>query len=327
MTDMSLPHGSGVSVVVTTYNYERFIIDALDSVLAQTLQPFEVVVIDDGSTDDTARIVAAFADRGVRYVRQSNGGAAAARNRGIRETTGDLVGFLDADDIWLPTKLERQVEYLARNPDAVMVSGQKIWWDFERDTRRIEVIRELDGSKQRREICITNTVGNPSMVLVRRDAIRRAGPFDETLRWGQDWEFFIRIASLGRVGVDVDPVIIYRWHDGGLSHERRSERLSVLHSISRRAIANYERRWLRLPLRARAWSAVEFERARLTRKTGDPWRKQALHAIRSLAAYPWSNGRTKAALVARVVIGETGYRGIRDRMRSFRSPGIRRFTG
>lgn len=301
----------GVCAVITTFNYERFIADALDSVLAQTLPPDEIVVIDDGSTDNTAKVVEAYTERGVRYVYQENSGAGAARNRGLRETTSPLVAFLDADDMWLPGKLDMQVALLRAHPDAVMASGQKIWWDVRRDRRFIEQVQELEPARQRREICIDNTVGNPSMALIRREAIERVGEFDAGLRWGQDWELFIRLANAGRIVVAPEPVILYRWHAGGLSHENRAQRLGVIHSISRRAIATYEPRWYRLVLRLRAWSSVEFERARLSQKRDETRRTQLWHAVRALVVFPLSKGGEKAKLVVRMIIGEPVYQQLR----------------
>ena len=98
-----------VSAIITTYNYGRFIEGAIDSVLHQTRPPDEVVVVDDGSTDDTAAIVARYRSRGVRYIYQQNAGAGSARNRGIQATSGELVAFLDADDRWLPDKIALQL--------------------------------------------------------------------------------------------------------------------------------------------------------------------------------------------------------------------------
>src|SRR4051812_7579356 len=103
---------SGVSAIITTYNYERYIARAIDSVLGQTSPPDEVVVVDDGSTDRTAEAVEPFLARGVRYIRQAHAGAGAARNRGLLETNCELVAFLDADDRWLPDKLTLQLDHL-----------------------------------------------------------------------------------------------------------------------------------------------------------------------------------------------------------------------
>src|SRR4051794_5813716 len=109
-----------VSVVIPTYNYARFIERALVSVLGQTHRPAEVLVIDDGSTDETATVVDRYATR-VRYLRQENSGVSAARNAGVESSTGDLVAFLDADDEWVPNKLELQVEALTKRPEAGLV--------------------------------------------------------------------------------------------------------------------------------------------------------------------------------------------------------------
>ena len=195
-----------------------------------------------------------------------------------------------------------------------MASGQKIWWDVRRDERFIEAIHQLDPVRQRREICINNTVGNPSMALIRRAVVDRVGAFDDSLRWGQDWELFIRLASAGPIVVADEPVILYRWHVGGLSHENRAKRLGVIHSISRRAIASYEPRWYRPVLRLRAWSSIEFERAQLSLKLREPRSKQLWHALRALVTFPLSRGGEKAKLVARVMIGERQYQRLRRRV-------------
>src|SRR5438309_10234328 len=109
-----------VSVVIPTYNHARFLTRAVDSVLAQTLSPAEVIVVDDGSTDETHAVLARFGGR-VRAIRQENGGVAAARNNGVRMSTGHLLAFIDADDIWLPDKLRCQVERFIAEPDLGLV--------------------------------------------------------------------------------------------------------------------------------------------------------------------------------------------------------------
>ena len=124
MTDASLPR---ISCIVPVYNGEKYLSEALDSIFAQTLGAFEVVVVDDGSTDSTSSVVTRY--RGVKYVRQDNAGPSAARNRGIRESGGDLLAFLDADDLWHPGKLERQAERFAARPelDISLVHARNVW--------------------------------------------------------------------------------------------------------------------------------------------------------------------------------------------------------
>ena len=108
-----------VSVVIPTYNCSRFVGDAIESVLAQTRVPDQIIVVNDGSTDDTAAVVQQYRDGRIVYIEQANGGIAAARNRGLSIATGDYIGFLDADDRWLPSMLERQLALLERQPDVI----------------------------------------------------------------------------------------------------------------------------------------------------------------------------------------------------------------
>jgi glycosyltransferase involved in cell wall biosynthesis len=311
-TSSATPAGN-VSVVVTTYNYANYIADALDSVLGQTHPPGEIVVIDDGSTDDTVTVVARYADAGVRYVRQENLGAGAARNRGIAETTGDLIAFLDADDIWLPDKLEHQVDYLAQHPDAVLVSGQMIWWHVRKDTRHVERFGVGSARDPRRELVVRNVVGNPSMTLIRRSALERAGWFDASLRWGQDWELFIRLARVGAIGWLADPVITYRWHGGSLSHGSRWDRLDLLWRIACRAAATHEPAWERVVLRERAWSLLEFDRARLVLSDGGPRLRQLRHACLAFVVWPFDDTRERATFAIRSLIGERIYDALREK--------------
>jgi hypothetical protein len=153
------------------------------------------------------------------------------------------------------------------------------------------------------------------MTLVRRSAISQAGEFDASLRWGQDWEFFIRLSRVGDIGFLSDPVVKYRWHPSNLSHNRRWERLDVVHGISRRAIARHEPPWERTVLRLRARSAIEFDRARLSLRLGKPRWQRILHALLGLIVYPFERTSAKAMLAVRSLLGEPTYRLIRRRMR------------
>ncbi|QYO66339.1 glycosyltransferase family 2 protein [Leptolyngbya sp. 7M] len=109
-----------ISVVIPTYNYGRYIAEAIGSALGQSLAPAEIIVVDDGSADDTAAVVAGFGDA-VKYIRQENAGVSAARNRGVAGSSGELIAFLDADDIWEPTKLEKQAALFRADSDIGLV--------------------------------------------------------------------------------------------------------------------------------------------------------------------------------------------------------------
>ncbi len=112
-----------VSVVIPTYNRGHTVCEAIESVLAQTFGDFEVIVVDDGSADDSAEKIAAIRDSRVRYIRQSNAGVSAARNRGVAEARGEIISFLDSDDLWKPEKLTHEVRFLEEHPEVPAVFG------------------------------------------------------------------------------------------------------------------------------------------------------------------------------------------------------------
>lgn len=195
-----------VSVVIPTYNSGPLVFEAVDSALAQTRPAHEIIVIDDGSTDDTAERIARFGDR-VRYLRQANGGVSSARNRGIAEATGELIGFLDADDVWHPRKLEIQVSAMAANPQLGLLGAATFEWPavahpiIEGELKPVEIRFEELLAKNR---FVTSTV------LVRSTAIRDAGEFDRTLQGPEDYDMWLRIARHSNVAVLATPLTGYR---------------------------------------------------------------------------------------------------------------------
>jgi len=297
-----------VSVIITTFNYSDFIVSAIESVLAQTRPADEVIVVDDGSTDSTPNLVAPYVARGVvRYIQQANQGPSVARNRGIDESSGELLAFLDADDTWLASKLELQIAWLKSHPDASMVSGQMIWWHVPTDERKLVAYESMTPGRMRREVTVRNVVGNPSMALVRRSAIEAVGPYEPSLRWGQDWELFVRLSRVGDIGFVSEPVIVYRWHRSNLSHDRRLEQLDMNQSISRWAIASFEPAWQRPILRARSWSVFEYDRARIVSKLDVPRSRMIRHASLALLSWPIEDTIAKAQILGRLLVGEAIY--------------------
>ncbi len=157
-----------ISAIITAYNSEAYLDDAIKSVLRQTLRPSEIVVIDDGSTDDSAKVAQSYANVGLRYVGQDNQGQGAARNRGIRETDGEWIAFLDADDIWSDDKLQRQLEFAESHPEIRMVSGNKLWWDVEENSYRLVRYGQVSAKNFYKELIVKNIVGGTSLMLIRR---------------------------------------------------------------------------------------------------------------------------------------------------------------
>lgn len=194
-----------VSVVIPTYNRARFLPGAIASIRAQSLSCAEIIVVDDGSTDDTAKVLAALGE-GVVHVRQDNAGPAAARNRGIRQASGEFVAFLDTDDRWLPEKIARQVQVMRRQPSVALVSADMAIED-EYGTRLVdsnfakrslqEFFTRLDGAPvpdAPRRLLQLNFI-NTSTVMARREVLLAMNGFNTRLRYGEDLELWLRIAA------------------------------------------------------------------------------------------------------------------------------------
>jgi glycosyltransferase involved in cell wall biosynthesis len=193
-----------VSVVIPAYQAEALVADAIRSVLAQTTEASEIVVVDDGSTDDTCAVIEAFGPA-VRLIRTAHAGSGAARNTGVAASTQSLVALLDADDIWEPTKLERQVAEL----DDEVVSAVFCW------AQNTTVSGPL-GSPMPAPL--------PSALLARRETFDQIGPFDESLTV-TDWaEWYMRMVEGGVVTRVVDAVLVQRRvHGNNLGIQRRGE--------------------------------------------------------------------------------------------------------
>jgi glycosyltransferase involved in cell wall biosynthesis len=209
-----------VSVVIPCFNAAPFIEQAIRSALEQQGVEIEVIVVDDGSQDDSVARATAIGPP-IRVVTQANAGPAAARNRGIRESRGRYVAFLDADDVWLPGKLQAQLAAFGAHPDAIVVYGPFLFW------------REGAGNDSRDMVvhprATADAIGSgwlyPSILLdslvciitamVRRELFEAIGAFDEGLRTGEDYDFWIRAARLGRCIHLEQPLACYRLHQGG----------------------------------------------------------------------------------------------------------------
>ncbi len=186
-----------VTAVIPTFNMGLYVGDAIRSVLGQTLRDVEVIVVDDGSTDDTRDVVTSFGTQ-VQYYYQPNAGQGAARNLAIRASKGKYVAFLDADDIWLPEKLRRQVELLERLPEVGLTGCGYSVRDEGGTTVLFEVVRPDFPSHRtlRRMLSICQLLpGSGSGVMVRRSCFDAVGLFDETLRIAQDWDMWVRLVQ------------------------------------------------------------------------------------------------------------------------------------
>lgn len=215
-----------VDVVIPLYNNAAYIIPALASVLAQTQMPAKVFVVDDGSTDDgAARVEQFIAANGaiplVRLIRQPNGGPNSARNHGLRLGTSSFVAFLDADDVWLPTKLEEQLACFSSSSFAhtvlVHCGTHAISADGTPSALPWDHGASLRGSVFD-TLLLRNTVpGGSSAVLIRRSAFDEAGPFDETLLTSEDHDMWLRLAQVGAFDHAPQDLVGLRQHSGNTS--------------------------------------------------------------------------------------------------------------
>jgi glycosyltransferase involved in cell wall biosynthesis len=194
-----------VAAIIPTYNRAHLVRRAIESVLAQTEPVDEIIVVDDGGTDNTWAVVAGFGDR-VRYLRRENGGLAAARNTGVRAAHSRWVAFLDDDDEWLPEKTALQKAAIAAEPDAVLCYGGPVWVGV--DGRETFLRPTAPGDLSPR-IRLKNLI-TPCATMVRADAFHKVGGFNERLRCVEDWEFNVRLLPGNRLTyVDAPVVRVY----------------------------------------------------------------------------------------------------------------------
>jgi glycosyltransferase involved in cell wall biosynthesis len=227
-----------ISVVIPSYNSAAYLPDAIDSALNQTTDPLEVIVVNDGSTDETARILERYQGRVV-SISQENRGLSAARNRGIAAARGDLIAFLDADDIWLPEKLEKQLACLGQYPQAALVHSQLYYWDAQTGEKSIERHRgrhEFSGRCYDRLFFRSGVI--PSTMIVRSDCLAHVGGFDEEIRrpTSQDYDLCLRIARHYEFGFVDEPLILYRRHASNFTNQAMAcleDELFVVRKVAR----------------------------------------------------------------------------------------------
>lgn len=200
-----------VSVIVPAYNAVAYLPQTIDSVLQQTFTDYEVLIVDDGSSDGTADWAAQVSDPRVKLILQPNQGAGAARNTGIRNAQGDYVAFLDADDLWEPTKLAKQVGRLDQQPEVGLVHT---WITFANPDGSLSD-RTMQTSSEGHiwnQVVVYNPLKCGSTAMVRRRCFEELGYFDQSLKYSEDWDMWIRIARNYAFSVIAEPLTYYRIH-------------------------------------------------------------------------------------------------------------------
>ena len=207
-----------VSVVIPVYNGERFLRESLESVFAQTFHDYEVVCVDDGSTDDSHALLQQYGAR-VRVIQQANAGQSAARNEGVQQATGAFVAFLDQDDRWYPSKLAQQVAVLNAEPDVVLVhcNYDRVDGDGRVLVAGAALVERASALASQLGRLIGEALVFPSAMLVRRDVFQLVGGFDPELRGFEDFDLIARLKQQGRFVLLNESGMAYRLHAGGFT--------------------------------------------------------------------------------------------------------------
>ncbi len=204
-----------VSVIIPAFNYGHFLPEALDSVLAQSFQDFEIIVVDDGSTDTTQEAVSAYIKKNpkrIRYFYQDNKGPAAARNKGIREARGEYIAFLDADDLWLPKKLDLQIDRFQNNPNCGLVYTGYYLMNECGAIQGIYSMQPVPKEIIKKRILLTNPMAGTPTIMVRKSCFEKVGYFDEDLVSAEDWDMWLRIIRKYDFAHVREPLVKVRLH-------------------------------------------------------------------------------------------------------------------
>ena len=214
-----------VSIIIPTYNRGWILKEAINSVLAQDFTDFELIVVDDGSTDKTQDILNTY-NEDIRALRQNNQGVSAARNAGIASALGRFIAFLDSDDLWLPKKLSTQIDFFKSNRDALICQTDEIWIRNGVRVNPKKRHKKFSGDLFKRSLSLC--LISPSAVMIKRSLFEEVGVFDETLPACEDYDLWLRISCRYPVHLIKTPLIIKRGgHDDQLSSASGLDRFRI----------------------------------------------------------------------------------------------------
>jgi glycosyltransferase involved in cell wall biosynthesis len=241
-----------ISVTMCVYDGEKYLKEAVDSILEQTFDDLEFIIVDDGSTDSTAAILAGYKDPRLRVVNQLHLGISKSRNHALLMARGEYIAVLDADDTAHSTRLKTQIAYLRQHPTIVALGTGYSQVDVTRDRTRVIVPPGNDSTIRRAMVS-----GNPichSSVLMRRSALERVGSYDETLSFSEDYELWSRLAQVGELANLPDALVTRRYHGRSVSNDMSKEllHLRIFWRVSNLAIKRLGFAWYYrlLPLRS-----------------------------------------------------------------------------
>ncbi|MFQ5714308.1 MAG: glycosyltransferase family 2 protein [Candidatus Scalinduaceae bacterium] len=202
-----------ISVIIHTYNNEKFIGETIKSVLSQTYKDYEIIVVDDGSTDNTRAALLPYMDK-IRYYYKENGGIASAKNAGIKLSKAKFIAFFDHDDLWVPDKLKMQMEYFNKNPQAGLVYSKYTTF---RDGKKLRTKPKKGYSGWIFAKLLSKSIIQTSTVMVKKECLDAIGPFDESFALADEYDLFLRIARKFQCGFIDKELTKYRVHNSNAS--------------------------------------------------------------------------------------------------------------
>lgn len=281
-----------VSVVIPTWNREYLISDTLDSVYKQLYRPLELIVVDDGSVDQTEIRVKQWLDKhkqdslfGGRYIKQKNQGGNVARNRGVKEAKGEFIAFLDSDDMWYPDKIKKQHEIFMNYSQCVGVYCGLQHFTKNPLPSEKAIKRKYSNGNILNEMLIKDITAPTSAWMVRKEVFNRAGLFDESLQARQDWDMWIRLAAEGEIRAVEEPLVYYREHEGERTASNPQKEIDAF-----QAIRNKYAQWLaELPLkyRKKADAAYYKRMGRIHFHHRISYGKALKYYLKALSRAPW----------------------------------------
>lgn len=278
-----------VSVIIPTYNQETYLSSAIESVLLQTYANYELIVVDDGSTDNSPNVADHYRTQ-LRYVRQENQGLAGARNTGIRHATGTFVAFIDSDDRWQPIFLQKMTSLAAAYPEAAVYYCGSYYFDVDSHLLPQLATATVVPPEQTYHTLLRANFLNANAILLRRAAAIEAGLFDRNFRRLQDWEFWLQLARAGQRFIGTaEPLVYYRLHGQSLSADTSGGQEAALAIAQKHFGADDGRPDIWSPEKRRMYGGVyRYQVLLALQRRGDwpaciPHLKQALHCDPTLA--------------------------------------------
>jgi glycosyltransferase involved in cell wall biosynthesis len=317
-----------VSVVIPAYNAMTYLPETVESVLRQSFTDFEVLIIDDGSSDQIGQWFSQLMEPRVKLISQPNQGVAVARNNGIAHAQGEYIAFLDADDLWEPTKLEKQVDCLDHHPAVGLVYTWILLVDRQGNPTGRIFTSDAEGDVWE-QIVVDNMIPNGSATMIRRSCFETVGVFDPNLPPAEDWDMWIRIAARYSFAVVKEPLVYYRKYANSASKNRQLM-IEKISAVIEKTFASTPLQLLYLRNRSygymhlyQAWNSIDendykgailFQRQALLHYPQLLFSQSFLRLILAIALTRW--------------LGANGYDGVRSLTHSLRQRllGITGFT-